>query len=100
MDYMIHNGRAMLDDNNPIVTRMLRDFSKNLPDLKTWHGKDLTDNKKLSQMVARIHHNTGSYKWNQFAKQLITANVPRKIYEAAREHCKNCLLYTSDAADE
>ena len=90
MNYMIHNGRAMLHDDNPVVTRMLRDFSKNLPDLNKWHGKDLTDNKQLSQMVARIHHNTGSYKWNQFAKQLITANVPRKIYEAAREHCKKC----------
>ena len=87
---MGQNGPAMLYDDNMVATRITRDLGKNLPDLDKWHKYDLTNEKELANLVAKMHHNTGCFTWNQFAKQLATAGVPRKVYNAAREHCVKC----------
>ena len=61
--------------------------SKNLPKSTKFRGGNLDDKKILDALVSRIHHNTGSRKWPQMAKMLISAKVPKKLLAAVKKHC-------------
>ena len=88
--YFMENPEFSFHPDNFFNEKILEKRSKELPKATRFHGKNLEDKRILDALVSRIHHNTGSRKWPQLAKMLLNAKVPKKIFDAAKNHCKTC----------
>ena len=63
---------------------------RKLPQEDKWMGHDLTDEKKLESLAAKIHHNLGNYDWKTMSVHLRDAKVPQKMFDAIKKHIANC----------